>query len=106
MKIHVVSCDKRFMKESFDLAMWSPECNIIALVSLMFLLFLVISRLCEKVLITRLIGSTEVTFNFNNWDKILLCALLLAQKLWDDTPLANVDFPAIWQVMHCKQTFL
>jgi hypothetical protein len=74
----------RFMKESFDLAMWSPECNIIALV-----------------LITRLIGSTEITFNFNNWDKILLCSLLLAQKLWDDTPLANVDFPAIWQVQYC-----
>jgi hypothetical protein len=79
-----------FMKESFTLALWSPECNIIALV-----------------LITRLVGSTEVTLNYNNWDKILLCALLLAQKLWDDTPLANVDFPAIWQnvypqeVRHC-----
>jgi len=77
----------RFMKESFDLAMWSPECNIIALV-----------------LITRLIGSTEVTFNFNNWDKILLCALLLAQKLWDDTPLANVDFPAIWQCVYPNES--
>jgi hypothetical protein len=52
---------------------------------------------------------TEVTFNFNNWDKILLCSLLLAQKLWDDTPLANVDFPAIWQVqllLQCRDTNL
>lgn len=75
-----------FMKESFTLALWSPECNIISLV-----------------LITRLIGSTEVTLNYNNWDKILLCALLLAQKLWDDTPLANVDFPAIWQNVYPQE---
>ena len=75
------------MKESFTLGMWSPECNIISLV-----------------LITRLIGSTSVTLNCNNWDKILLCALLLAQKLWDDTPLANVDFPAIWQNVYPNET--
>jgi hypothetical protein len=70
----------RFMKESFQLALWSPECNIIALV-----------------LITRLVASTEVVLNRNNWDKILMCSLMLAQKIWDDTPLSNVDFPAIWQ---------
>ena len=27
----------------------------------------------------------------------MLCGLLLAQKIWDDTPIGNIDFPAIWQ---------
>jgi hypothetical protein len=44
-----------------------------------------------------------VQLTYNNWDKILLCALLLAQKLWDDTPLANVDFPAIWQNVYPQE---
>jgi len=72
-----------FMKEAFVIAQWSPESNVIALV-----------------LISRLIGSTEVTFNSTNWNRILLCALLLAQKLWDDTPLANVDFPVVWKTAY------
>jgi hypothetical protein len=118
-----------FMQESFILAMWSPECNIIALV-----------------LITRLATSTDVsypfvsphcqpfhecclqtTLNCNNWDKILLCALMLSQKvrtshfigmlpsaerhlhtatsvqIWDDTPLSNVDFPAVWQNVYVNE---
>jgi hypothetical protein len=69
----------RFLKESYLIACWSPEVHIIAMV-----------------LITRLVGGTEVSFDSTSWNRILLCALMLAQKLWDDIPLANVDFPAIW----------
>ena len=69
-----------FMKEAFNIAMWSPECNIIAMV-----------------LISRLTASTEVSLNLNNWDKVILCSMLLAQKLWDDIPLSNTDFPLLWQ---------
>ena len=72
-----------FMKKAFAIAQWSPESNVIALV-----------------LVTRLIGSTDITFNEANWDKVLICAFLLAQKLWDDTPLANVDFPLLCQQIH------
>merc|ERR1719421_1443738 len=68
------------MKRAFTIAQWSPESNVIAMV-----------------LLTRLATSTDVTLNDRNWDKLLLCAFLLAQKLWDDTPLANVDFPLLWQ---------
>ena len=69
-----------FMKDAYEIAQWSPECNVLSMV-----------------LLTRLVASTEMTFNARNWDKLLLCALLLAQKLWDDTPLANVDFPELWR---------
>jgi hypothetical protein len=69
-----------FMKEAFIIAQWSPECNIIAMV--------LISRMC---------ASTDVSLNLNNWDKILLCALLVAQKIWDDVALSNNDFPLLWQ---------
>eukprot|EP00937_MAST-01D_sp_MAST-1D-sp2_P002151 g2151.t1 len=68
-----------FMKKAFKIAQWSPESNVIAMV-----------------LLTRLTGSTDVTINDRNWEKLLLSAFLLAQKLWDDTPLANVDFPLLW----------
>jgi hypothetical protein len=72
-----------FMKSAFRIAQWSPECNVLAMV-----------------LLTRLVGSTQVTFNERNWEKLLLCSLLLAQKLWDDTPLANVDFPELWRQIY------
>jgi hypothetical protein len=68
-----------FMKKAFSIAMWSPEVNVIAMV-----------------LISRLAGSTDMSLNLNNWDKVILCAMLVAQKIWDDVPLSNVDFPTLW----------
>jgi hypothetical protein len=68
-----------FVKKAFSIAMWSPEVNIIAMV-----------------LISRLAGSTDISLNLNNWDKVILCAMLVAQKIWDDVPLTNVDFPTLW----------
>jgi hypothetical protein len=73
----------RFLKDLFEFGKWSSECNIIALV-----------------LITRLVTWTEVTLNRNNWDKILLCSLLLAQKIWDDFHLGNNNFPLLWQIVY------
>jgi hypothetical protein len=68
-----------FIKKAFSVAMWSPEVNVIAMV-----------------LISRLQGSKSMSLNLNNWDKVILCAMLVAQKIWDDVPLANVDFPTLW----------
>ena len=46
------------------------------------------------------------SFSERNWDKLLLCSLLLAQKMWDDTPLANIDFPELWRQIYpgCRDT--
>jgi hypothetical protein len=42
-------------------------------------------------------GADLAHVHLNNWDKILLCALLVAQKIWDDVALSNNDFPLLWQ---------
>lgn len=80
-----------FMSSVFEQAQFSPECNVIALVY-----------------INRLMSLSGIPLNAKNWRPILLSALLLAQKVWDDRCLANVDFPVIWRsaVHHADDTLL
>ena len=81
-----------FMKKAFAIAQWSPESNVIALV-----------------LVTRLVGSMDITFNDANWDKVLLCAFLLAQKLWDEIweedPCARCQGVEVNANSHCCESF-
>ena len=70
----------KFLKDVYSIARWTPECNILALVLLM-----------------RLINSSEVTIHGGNWDILLLSSLMIAQKIWDDVALSNVDVPEIWR---------
>jgi hypothetical protein len=37
--------------------------------------------------------------SWRNWNKQLLVALLIAQKMWDDVPLTNCDFPQLWTMV-------
>jgi hypothetical protein len=71
-----------FLKETYGIAEWSPECNIIALV-----------------LVNRLCGTANYQMNYRNWNKLTLISLLVAQKIWDDVPLTNVDFPQLWEMV-------
>jgi hypothetical protein len=71
------------LKDVFKIAQWSPECNILALV-----------------LISRLVVTTDVVFHEGNWDILLLCSLLIAQKIWDDSAIGNIDIPAIWEMIY------
>jgi hypothetical protein len=68
-----------FLTEAYRLSQWSTECNVIAMV-----------------LVTRL-NDRGYAFQWQNWNRVLLCALLVAQKIWDDHCLGNVDIPFIWQ---------
>lgn len=79
------------MSSVFEQAQFSPECNVIALVY-----------------INRLMSLSGIPLHAKNWRPILLSALLLAQKVWDDRCLANVDFPVIWKsaVHHADETLL
>lgn len=58
---------------------FSPECCIICLVY-----------------INRLIAFTEMPLQPTNWRPLVLCSLLVAQKVWDDRYLSNADFAFIY----------
>jgi hypothetical protein len=72
------SCVYRFLKEAYSVAEWSQESNVIALV--------LVSRL----------QHANCLVSWRNWNMLLLVALLVAQKTWDDVPLTNMDFPKLW----------
>jgi hypothetical protein len=69
-----------FIAKACQIAEWSPECSVYALV-----------------LLTRM-QHHGVSLTWMNWDCLLLVALLIAQKMCDDTPLANADFPVLWSI--------
>jgi hypothetical protein len=70
----------RFMKDTCAVAQWPLECNVHALV-----------------LITRLrLSGFPVTWA--NWNRIMMVGLLIAQKMVDDLPLTNLDFPQLWAI--------
>lgn len=68
-----------FMKALYDCAQFSPECCIISLVY-----------------INRLIAFTQLPLYPTNWRPLILCSLLVAQKVWDDKYLSNADFAFIY----------
>lgn len=68
-----------YIKNIFLVAEFTPECNVLSLVY-----------------VNRLLAFTKMPLTGKNWRMSVLSALLLAQKVWDDRCLANVDFPVIW----------
>jgi hypothetical protein len=68
-----------FIKALYDCAQFSPECCIISLVY-----------------INRLVAFTEMPLQPTNWRPLVLCSLLVAQKVWDDRYLSNADFAFIY----------
>lgn len=69
-----------FRKSIYIINVWfSPECCIICLVY-----------------INRLIAFTDLPLQPTNWRPLVLCSLLVAQKVWDDRYLSNADFAFIY----------
>lgn len=66
------------IKSIYSVAEFSPECLVI---SLLF--------------IERLRTITSIPLLMSNWQPILLAAMVVAQKVWDDKSLLNVDFSVI-----------
>jgi hypothetical protein len=71
----------RFLQRSYELAQWSQEANIAACV-----------------LVMRWITKGNVLCP-QSWKSVLLIALLVAQKITDDIPLATKEFCTIWQAV-------
>jgi len=75
-----------FLKQVFEVGQFNPECCVIMLVY-----------------INRLIGVTGVPFTRSNWKPVAITALVLAQKVWDDTPLINADFSILYPALSVKE---
>ncbi|CAG9314109.1 unnamed protein product [Blepharisma stoltei] len=75
-----------FMRALYDCAQFSPECCIICLVY-----------------INRLIAFTGLPLHPTNWRPIILCSLLIAQKVWDDRYLSNADFAYIYPFFNTEE---
>jgi len=66
------------IKSIYSIAEFSPECLVISLLY-----------------IERLRSLTGLPLLLSNWQPILLAAMVVAQKVWDDKSLLNVDFSVI-----------
>jgi len=75
-----------FLKSVFEVGQFNPECCVISLVY-----------------INRLIGVTGVPLTQSNWKPVSISALVLAQKVWDDTPLINADFSILYPALSVKE---
>lgn len=74
-----------FLKQVFEVGQFDAECCVIMLVY-----------------INRLIGVTQVPLTQSNWKPVTITALVLAQKVWDDTPLINADFSILYPALTVK----
>ncbi len=68
------------------MAQFSAECCVICLIY-----------------INRIIALTETPLLPTNWRPLVLIALMIAQKMWDDKYLSNADFSYIYPFFDTKQ---
>jgi hypothetical protein len=75
------SCEaiEEFLIEIFQAQDLSPECGVMSVVY-----------------IERLANFTGITLHASNWRRILLGALLLSAKVWEDLAVWNVDFLSLF----------
>lgn len=71
-----------FMARLLDICKWSAECNLLAFVYLL--------RVQSK-------SISTLQLRRDNCKMLLVSALFIAQKFWDDQALRNQDIPIAWQ---------
>ena len=81
--VHLLCHDTTFpiwqaLKSIYSIAEFSSECLVISLLY-----------------IERLRSLTGLHLLISNWQPILLAAMVVAQKVWDDKSLLNIDFSMI-----------
>lgn len=68
-----------YLQALYDCAKFSPECVVFCLIYL-----------------HRLMCETGMRLHPMNWRPLILCAILVAQKVWDDKYLTNGEFSLIY----------
>lgn len=76
----------KWLKQIFDVGEFPSECVVILLLY-----------------VNRLVGLVGMPLTPQNWRPITITALITAQKVWDDTPLANADFSILYPVLNIRQ---
>jgi len=69
----------KFISVIFKVEKLPPECAILCLAY-----------------IERLISNTNITLHASNWRRVVLSALILASKVWEDQAVWNVDFLSVF----------
>lgn len=91
----------KFVRTLFNAAQLTAECAIITLVYLERLVivrirFSSITTCLQKhflyLYIDRLLTYADVDITPGNWKRIVLGAILLASKVWDDQAVWNIDY--------------
>jgi len=83
------------IRSVYECARFPAECLIISLVYM-----------------ERLIAVSSIPLNVTSWRPILLAALIVAQKVWDDRSLHNIDFSVfcpmftLKEINHLEKKFL
>ena len=77
---------RAFLQHVFEVGEFPAECAVILLVY-----------------VNRLIGLVNLPLTANNWKPVVMTALTVAQKVWDDNPLCNADFSILYPVLNVKQ---
>lgn len=77
---HVPTIDtiKRFFSMISHCARYSPQCNVVALIY-----------------INRITSKNKIALTSKNWRGLWVASIILAQKVWDDTPLRTSSFADI-----------
>ena len=64
------------------------------------------SAIVTLVYVNRIIHYTALALHASNWKRVLLGAMLMASKVWDDQAVWNVDFCNMFPFIHVDDMFV